>query len=170
MTGSDGLTTFDEFKALVKGLKSAYTSPSFLPDAASVKVWYMMLRDLPYDVLSAGIYHYILMNKFPPTIADLRELCTADPNALGWDEAWEQVQRVIGRYGYYRESEALAELDETTRQCVNRLGFKNLCVSENMVADRANFRTIYEAAHKKHRETAAAAIAQKNIMKIEKSY
>ena len=35
-------------------------------------------------------------------------------------------------------------MDDLTRQAVKRLGFKNLCLSDNMQADRANFRMIYE--------------------------
>jgi vacuolar-type H+-ATPase subunit E/Vma4 len=43
-----------------------------------------------------------------------------------------------------QEPEALQSLDEITRKCVKRLGFQNLCTSENITADRANFRMIYE--------------------------
>ena len=41
-------------------------------------------------------------------------------------------------------SEALDSLDELTRRCVKRIGFQNICTSENVTADRANFRMIYE--------------------------
>lgn len=170
MTGSDGLTTYEQFKVLVKGLKSAYTNPSFLPDGAAIKVWYAFLKDLPYETLEQGIYRYILTNKFPPSIAEIREACTTDPYAIDWSGAWEQVQYVISRYGYYREAEAMEHLDEPTRRCVKRLGFQNLCVSENAVADRANFRAIFEAEQKKGKELAALSVAEKNIKKIEKTY
>lgn len=163
------MTTYEQFKVLVKGLKSAYTQPTFLPDGASIKVWYAFLKDIPYDVLEQGIYRYILTNKFPPSIADIREVCTTDTSLPDWSEAWEQAQRVIKRYGYYREREALEQLDEQTRKCVRRLGYKNLCMSENSVADRANFRTIYEAEQKRQKERAVISVVGKNLNRIEKN-
>ena len=47
--------TFDEFKILVKGMKAVYTSPNFLPDADSVKIWYRLLGDMPYELASIAI-------------------------------------------------------------------------------------------------------------------
>ena len=44
----------------------------------------------------------------------------------------------------YQENLALERMSEQTRAVVKRMGFKNLCTSENMTADRANFRMIYE--------------------------
>lgn len=43
-------------------------------------------------------------------------------------------------------------MDAITRKCVKRLGFQNLCVSENITADRANFRMIYEQEQKAQKE------------------
>lgn len=43
-------------------------------------------------------------------------------------------------------------MDAITRQCVKRLGFQNLCTSENITADRANFRMIYEQEQKAQKE------------------
>lgn len=137
---------FDEFKQLAKGLKSVYTSDRFLPDADSLKIWYQMLRDLNYDVCSAAIQSYILTNKFPPTIADIRNLAVDVQNghALDWGEGWEQVLSAIRKFGMYRISEAMDSMDGITRKCVERLGFQNICMSENINTDRANFRMLYE--------------------------
>ena len=53
----------------------------------------------------------------------------------------------------YNEAEALESMDEITRQAVKRLGFKNLCLSESQMTDRANFRMIYEqVAERKKKE------------------
>ena len=35
-------------------------------------------------------------------------------------------------------------LFRSTRQAVKRMGFRNICLSENIMAERANFRTIFE--------------------------
>lgn len=136
----------DEFKVLCKGMKAVYTQPSFIPDADAFNVWYSLLKDLDYIVAQAAVQKYMLTNKFAPTIADIRELAanvkTGDKPL--WSDGWEEVLRAISKYGSYRETEALQSMTETTRTAVKRLGFKNLCMSENIMADRANFRMIFE--------------------------
>ena len=138
--------TFEEFKPLVKGLKSAFSQPNFLPDGDSVNVWYEFLKDLDSKVCSVAISKYIMTNKFPPTVADIRELCTsvtAGDKPL-WSDGWDEVMRAMRRYGSYNEVEALESMSEITRQCVRRLGYQNLCRSEEIGVDRANFRMIFE--------------------------
>lgn len=147
---------FDEFKVLVKGMKAVYTSPNFLPDADSIKIWFQMLQDLEYRTANLAIQKYMLTNKFPPTIADIRELSTdVQYGSLpDWGEGWEKVITAIRKYGWYRANEAMETFDDLTRTCVERLGFKNLCMSENVMADRANFRQIYEQlAARKQKES-----------------
>ena len=147
---------FDEFKVLVKGLKAVYTSERFLPDPESVKIWYSLLKDIPYNVLNAAIQKYMLSNKFPPTIADLRELAISvqQGELPDWGDAWEQVTLAIRRYGSYRAGEALESLSPLARKTVERLGYMQLCASENIAADRANFRMIYETLAEREKKQA----------------
>ena len=53
--------------------------------------------------------------------------------------------KAVRTYGSYQPVEAMASLDERTRSCVRRIGFMNICMSENISVERANFRRIYEA-------------------------
>lgn len=146
---------FEEFAILVKGMKSAYPSQNFLPDADSVKIWFQLLNDLDYQTANVAIQKYILTNKFPPTVADIREgaaAVTVGEKPL-WSDGWEEVMTAIKKYGSYQETAALESMTEITRQAVQRLGFRNICMSENIAADRANFRMIYEQiADRNHRE------------------
>lgn len=137
---------FDDFIKLVKGMKSVYTKDNFLPDEYSIKMWYKLLQDIPYDVLNVSIQRYMLTNKFSPTIADLREIAAniVQGETLDWGNGWEQVVNGIRKYGFYQESKALETMDDVTRQTVKRLGWAQLCMSENIMTDRANFRMIYE--------------------------
>ncbi len=138
--------TFDQFKILVKGMKSAYPSPNFLPDADSVKIWYQLLSDIDYEAANVAIQKHIMVSKFPPTIAEIREQTvsvTVGDKPI-WSDGWEEVLRAIRKFGMYREGEALESMTEITRQAVKRLGFKEICMSENLMADRANFRQIFE--------------------------
>lgn len=147
--------TFEEWKKLVKGLKSVYTSERFLLDGDSVKIWYELLKDMDYKVLNLAIQKYMVTGKFPPTVAELREYAVGitDPTITNdYGDGWEQVLGAVRKYGYYNVDEALASMDEVTRKCVKRLGWKNICMSENPIADRANFRQIYEQEKLKRKE------------------
>lgn len=136
---------FEKFKILVKGLKAVYVEPWFLPDADSIKIWYNLLGDLDYTVLSVAIQRYMMSNAKAPTIADLREAAAevVCGEVADWSVAWEKVTKAIGTYGMYRVEEAMESFDELTREVVKRMGFYRICTSDNVAADRANFRTIY---------------------------
>ena len=142
----------EEWTTLVKALKSVYTSPNFLPDEWSVKLWYSMLKDIPYEVLNIGIQRYISTNRYPPTIADLR--ASISPKEQDWSEAWEEVKRAVRKYGSYNEAKALESMSPLTRDIVQRFGFKEICLSDNEDVYRANFRMAYEQTAKKKEETA----------------
>lgn len=146
--------TFEQFKVLVKGLKSVYTSEKFMPDADAITIWYRLLKDLSYPLLEAAIQKYMLTNSYPPTIADLRALAAEirEGEKADWGDGWEQVLRAIREHGLYDAQNALEGMDAITRRCVQRLGFTELCTSDNIAADRANFRMLYETEVKRQKE------------------
>ena len=139
--------TYEEFKRLAKGMKSIWTDPKFLPDRYSIELWYEMLKDLTYEELGTAIQVHATKSKWLPTIAELREAVLVPKAGLkDWSEGWEQVVRAIGKYGAYQEWEALKSMDRITMLTVKRLGWKQICQSEQdtIPAIRANFRMIYE--------------------------
>lgn len=83
--------TKEEFKILCKIMKAVYPQPTFLPDAYAFKVWYELLEDLDYTVAQAAILKYILTNKFPPTIADIREYAVSVRTGEKWSKDLEQL-------------------------------------------------------------------------------
>lgn len=162
--------TEKEFAILSKGMKAVYTMPSFLPDDNAMNVWYQLLKDLDYMVAQTAVQKYMLTQKTPPTIADIRELCSTI--ALGdkplWSDGWDEVMRAIRRYGSYNEFEALQSMSEVTKQCVKRLGYQNLCRSEDISIDRANFRMIFEqVANREHEKKKIPLGMQQLIAKIQ---
>ena len=144
----------EEFKILVKGMKAVYAQPTFIPDQDAFNVWYGLMKDLEYQVCNAAIQKWMLTNKFPPTIAEIRELATEIQcgKLPDWGEAWEETCKAIRRYGFYRPKEGIESLSPITRETVNRLGWSNLCLSENPTADRSNFRQCYELIAKREHE------------------
>ena len=118
--------TKEEFKILCKGMKAVYTQPSFLPDADAFNIWFTLLQDLEYMVAQAAVQKYMLTQKFPPTIADIREYATNVKTGEKplWSDGWDEVLRAIRKYGSYQEVEALESMSEITRTAVRRLGFQ----------------------------------------------
>lgn len=137
--------TFDEFAHVSAALQEAYPRENILQSQSAIELWFRQLSDIPYEAMMLAVNKWIETNRWSPTIADLREQSAAI--MLGeipdWSEAWEKVLLAIRKFGPYRYHEAMDSLDDLTATTVRRLGFNSLCMSENLAADRANFRTIY---------------------------
>jgi hypothetical protein len=158
--------TEKEFSILAKGMKAVYTMPSFLPDSDAMNVWYQLLKDLDYMVVQTAVQKYMLTQKNPPVIADIRELCasvTMGEKPL-WSDGWEEVMQAIRRYGSYNEEKALERMSDITKQCVKRLGYQNLCRSEDISIERANFRMIYEQIANREQERKKIPIGMQQLI------
>lgn len=137
--------TLAEFAKIAKAIKAYYPRETVLPTEESVMLWYDALQDIDYEPMMIGLKKWVSTNKFAPQVSDLRETVAEISNEplLGWEEAWGTVMRAIRDYGYYQQEAALASLDDLTRQAVKIMSFRELCISENAMADRAQFRDIY---------------------------
>lgn len=140
-----------EFSSWAKALRTYYPREQLLPNEAAMELWYQALKDIPMQVAEATLRKWVATNKWSPTIAEIREnaVDVKHGEALDWSDAWERVQHAIRRYGNYRAAEAMASLDPITRATVKRLGFYNLCVSENPMSDRKQFRDTFEVMAKR---------------------
>ena len=145
-----------EFAIFASALRTYYPKENILPNEQALELWYKQLNDIPYNVAEVTLNKWVATNKWSPSIADIREQATGivEGEAKEWGEAWQDVLRAIQNYGTYRELEALEGFDDITRQVVKRLGFKNICMSENIQNDRANFRMIYEQEQHRQRQDA----------------
>lgn len=130
---------------MVAALKAAFPAKTFLDSKESVTLWYTMLKDLPTEQVREAVMRYIMEEHFPPTIADIRKRCVARQAAAlpDWEQGWGEVMAAIHRWGYLRESEALASLNPLTAEVVKNLGWQALCASENPEGDRIAFREIH---------------------------
>ena len=98
-----------EFKTLVKGMKAVYAQPAFIPDQDAFNIWYELLKDLPYEQANIAIQKYMLTEKFPPTIADIRtkasEIVSRVEESMSELEAWSLVNKAISNSGYHAQEE-----------------------------------------------------------------
>ena len=74
-------------------LKTYYPRDGLLPNNEALNLWFIQLQDLDYKVVELSVNKWVAVNKWPPTIADIRE--TAANIVLGdtpeWGEGWQQV-------------------------------------------------------------------------------
>lgn len=136
-----------QFATLAIGIKSAYPASKILEDKASMDFRYTMLKDIPYEIAENALMEHICTNTYPPNIAEIRKLCMEryQKPVLSFDEAWGVVQKAMSTYGHYRPQEAFETMDKLTLSVVKNLGWTKMCTTENLTAERANFREAYEA-------------------------
>lgn len=158
--------TINEFGLIFKGLKAAYPNHKNLDTKEAFEIWYKMLGDIDVAALTMAVSKHIATNKFPPTIAEIREAATFTPTR-DWGAGWELVLYAIRNYGYYNQAQALEYIrskDELAYTVTKRLGFEQICLSEDMSIERANFRMAYDAAAKAGKENAQLPQALKNAI------
>lgn len=146
--------TEEQFLIIAKTIKTFYPDKKIIESDEEAYLWYEMLKDIDYKSASAAIKRWVSLNKWCPTIADIREMSAeVKGNTVNeWEEEWDKVIDAVHRYGYTRPEEALNSLPEMTRNIVKRLGYKTICMSENISIERANFRDVYNREADKQRE------------------
>lgn len=127
--------TAEQFDIIRAIIKSAYPSFNIMPDKYSIKLWYTMLGDLDYSLCETALQELIATHTYPPQISEIRAKCAeyTAPQLKDAGEAWEDVQKAIQKYGYYRSDEAMESLSGPTKQAVERIGFRELCYGDNPV-------------------------------------
>lgn len=82
-------------------------------------------------------------------MALIRDYALYDPlektSADAWGDVEKEKKRVLGIYGK-PEFE-----DETTKRVVEIIGWRNLCMGENVEADRAHFMKMYDQLKKRNK-------------------
>ena len=64
--------TREEFKVIVKAMMAAYSQSCPVKSQDVFDMWYTMLKDMDYRTVSERLKKHIQVNKFAPTIAELR--------------------------------------------------------------------------------------------------
>ena len=143
--------TRKEFATWAMALKTYYPRDQLLPNPPAMELWFKQLSDIPYKVAELALNKWVATQKWPPTIADIREMAAGITHgeSLTWGESWEQAMTAVRRFGSYNQRAALDSLDPLTRKCVESIGFMQLCISENIMVERAHYQKIFETLSKR---------------------
>ena len=159
----------NEFAILVKAMKSVYSDPKFIADQDAFNVWYELLKDIPYDICQAAIHKYMSTNRFPPTIADIRQFSTEiiTPEQMNEGEAWGLVYKAICNSTYNSK----AEFEELPKECQKAVGnpailheWASLDIDEVNTVIQSNFMRSYKVECKRSREYAQLPQQTKEII------
>ena len=130
---------------VVAVISAAY--PHFEPTEHTVEVYWQSLKHYPSDLLRMATLQSVSEpgRKFAPTIGEIvgeilkiNQVVNSLPSSY---QAWQEVLQQFIETGSYGDPEWSHPLVEST---VKTLGWRNLCMSENQVADRARFIQAYE--------------------------
>lgn len=150
-----------EFGQFAAALRTFYPREKLIPNKEAAALWFEMLKDLPYQDVTTALQRWVSTQKWSPSIADIRSMVSnsANPELTNdWSEGWEEVTKAIGRYGAWNRQAALDSMSPITRDCVNAIGWENICASENIGVERGHFRTMYESHSQKMRNADQTAV------------
>lgn len=140
-----------EFATFAMALRTYYPREQILPNQQAMELWFREVQDIPFPVAEAALRKWVATNKWSPSIADIREMTAGIVNGdpLTWGESWERAMNAVRRFGSYNQKAALESLDPLTRKCVDSIGFMTLCMSENIMVERAHFQKIFDIYQKR---------------------
>ena len=133
----------NEFAEIIVILSTSY--PNFKVTKDTVRIYKMMLNDIPLEFLQAGALKHTSENKWFPTIAELREAAFAvmlnKPGIPSAFEAWQEAIEHCRKGDYTSYSHPLIE------KAVNIIGipYWKTMLEEQEMATRAQFIKVYES-------------------------
>lgn len=147
-----------EIIKLIRVLSANYRNwPADGKEEDTVLLWQSMLSDIDEPVARAAVKYHLSRSVYPPTIADIRNAVSVitSPNTMDAIEAWDLIGEAIRKYGFYRETEAMASLPENVADMARRFKWRELCLNENVDTLRAQFRMAWETMEKRRKEERA---------------
>lgn len=139
-----------EFAQFVDSIRTFYSKEKILPNQQAVELWYSQLKDIDFKVALAVLQQWTHTEKWSPSIADIRKRAAdiVDGELMSYGEAWQLVLKSVWLYGSSQIEEALAYIESfnpVAAKSARNVGYFDICMSENIANERANFRRIYEA-------------------------
>ena len=121
---------------------------------AKINLWTSMFADVEPEEMLLAVQKMIATKPYFPTVAEVRS-ALAEIRAERIPDAgaaWGEVITAIREYGGYEPEKALQSMSPLTRLAVQRIGWKELCMSEDQNIDRAHFFKIYQAEESRQKE------------------
>ncbi len=110
-----------------------------------MSIWAEMLNDLTDEQFVNGMKAFCFAHKeiYPTTniIAHIRHYALTDPDRKTSAEAWGKILRQVSSVGSYGTPEFSSPKIKQAVECV---GWRDICMSENIGVERAHFMRAYD--------------------------
>ncbi|HHV18397.1 MAG TPA: hypothetical protein GXZ27_06005 [Thermoanaerobacterales bacterium] len=138
--------TFNETKNLLAWTVSNFPAMQERDMGPTAKLWYQMLKDIPYKIAEQALFKLLATAKFFPTVSEILEVVADITNqeADTAAKAWGEVEKAIGHYGHRREAEALESMSPRTAKVVKYMGWRDICLGEEIGVVRGQFLKMYQ--------------------------
>lgn len=134
-----------------------------------IQVWARDFKDIPKELFTKAINNIRNKNKFFPSVADIKEEIAKIQvsNVPEAEDEWKEVIRAVGRYGSYRQVEALKNLKPYTAKIVGYIGYQRICMAESdeQIWNKKEFVSEYNAL--KDKEIISLQIGSKERLMLE---
>lgn len=146
--------TRDEFVKFISAIKAYYQGDDLFKTKEAMELWYAELKDLDYQIAVGALRRHVQSSPYIPKISDVRQ-SVADivTNDEGWSKGYADMMMAVRRFGYMQERLALDSMDPLTRETTRRIGWRQICESENPEVIRGQFRMIYDQVASTGRES-----------------
>lgn len=138
--------TLDETKNLVGVAIANFPSMQERDMGPTAMLWYQMLKDIPYEIAKKALLKVLTTAKFFPTVSEILEAIAdiTNPETDTAAKAWGEVEKAIRHYGSYREKEALESMSSRTAKVVEYMGWRDICLGEEIGVVRGQFLKMYQ--------------------------
>lgn len=136
----------------VKGLKYLSLAYNKEFDEEQASVWYDFFKDVDFEIFRQAVKRIIPKSKYLPSIAELRGEIAQMTNPilqLNVDDEWSNVIEKIRRHGTYITTEEFNKFHEITLKVVKTIGWRRLCLSENIEFERKTFYEMFKCYQKR---------------------
>lgn len=123
---------------------------------AKINLWTSMFADVEPEEMLLAVQKIIATKPYFPTVAEVRSVLAEikAERILDAGAAWEEVRAAIREYGRYQPEQAFQSMSPVTRLVAKRMGWIELCMSEEQSIDRAHFFKIYQTEESRQKENA----------------
>ena len=147
--------TIKQFALIAAAIKTYFPRDNILPTENAMELWYEELKDIPYSIANSALRMFVSTNKFPPTIADIRENAAKlnpemQSSELNEMAAWQLVLKAM-RNSIYHSEEEFAKLPPLIQKAVVSPGqLREWAMAEDvdgtwMNVTQSNFMRTYRA-------------------------
>ncbi len=142
------MATKDEIERTIRRLMAAFPRDVGMLRAEQVDLmvdaYAIALEEFHASVIDEAVKRLLRSRKNLPTASEIRGEIVKQHvgNTRPGGDAWGEVLRAVSKFGFYRTPEFS---DPVTARAVHAIGWRDICSSTNIAAERARFIQLYDS-------------------------